>query len=266
MAQAFAKSPDYNARRINKYVPGLQYAANVQPSGVYRTSLGTPAVASATNILSAQSIASASSTTTLLDDTADARFGMNLQFVASGASTSTVTVTGRDYLGQPMKETVTLNGTTAVHGVKAFYWLDSIAWTATSATTMNVGWGASLGLPYATYRVLDETWVTSASGVLTPETIVATPIAVASAGSALTAGTLMLPNNATATATTSDPRGLYAPKCGGTAGASFDSTKEIIITAIANNAMLARTGVALGQQSVDNVVGGGLYGVRHYFA
>lgn len=266
MAQAFAKPMDYNPRRINRYVPGLQYAANVQPGGIYRASLGTPAVASTTNILAAQVRDSSGYTTTLLSTKSDARYGMNVQVVAAGAASSTLNIVGRDYLGQPMKETITLNGTTPVFGVKAFYWLDRVEWATTSATTVDVGWGASCGLPYATYRVLDETWVTTASGVLTPQTIVATPIATASAGSAMTAGTLMLPNNATVSATTSDPRGLYAPKCGGTAGASFDATKEIIITAVANNVMAARTGVALGQQSVDNVIGGGLYGVRHYYA
>ena len=72
--------PSFNPRRVNRYVPGLQYAADVQPSGVYRASLGTPAAGTATDILNSSAITNAASTiTTFVVDVSDAKFGRALQ-------------------------------------------------------------------------------------------------------------------------------------------------------------------------------------------
>lgn len=113
-----------NAARIltegfNYYVPAMQAAADLGQSLSQRVEFGAPIAASATLILSAQSIAAAVDTVTfalsaaLLNTEANmSRFGRNVQVVASGAATSTVTVYGRDYLGQKMRETLTPNCTT----------------------------------------------------------------------------------------------------------------------------------------------------------
>jgi hypothetical protein len=77
--------------------------------------------------------------TTFVADTADAPFGRNITVVASGAATSNVTVYGKDYMGQPMTESFTLNGATPVVGRKAFKWVDRITAGITAATTINVG-------------------------------------------------------------------------------------------------------------------------------
>src|SRR5262249_13373196 len=117
-------------RGPNYYVPEMAYAQDVGLDGICRVDLGAPVALNATGILSAQSIATAGSTTTFAATYATAmgtpavglaRYGRNLTVVASGTATSTVTVDGQDYLGQPVRETFTLNSGTPVAGVKAFW-------------------------------------------------------------------------------------------------------------------------------------------------
>jgi hypothetical protein len=151
----------YYPAGANVYVPNMAYAADVQVEGQLPVDL-TPAIAlraAVTNgILAAQSIATAGTATTFVtafaagqnnDESFMGRFGRNLTVVASGAATSNVTVYGADYLGQPMAESFTLNGATPVVGKKAFRRLTSIVYGATAATTIDVGYGNVLGLPYA---------------------------------------------------------------------------------------------------------------------
>ncbi len=146
---------DYFPAGPNMYVLNATYAADCYLEGKLLVDLGSkfpPLALSAAGILSAQSIASATNTSTFLVAFTEAqmgKFGRCLSYVASGASTSVVTVTGSDYLGQPMVEQVTLNGTTPVSGTKAFRRISNIAWTATGGTTMNVGWRDCFGIPYA---------------------------------------------------------------------------------------------------------------------
>jgi hypothetical protein len=146
---------DYYPVGPNMFVPNMQYAADVFLEGklfVDLTPNFAPLTASATAFLSAQSIATAGNTSTLLSASTEAqmgKFGRCLQYVASGAATSTVTATGFDYLGQPFIETITLNGTTIVNGTKAFRRVSNIAWTLTGGTTINVGYRDCFGLPYA---------------------------------------------------------------------------------------------------------------------
>ena len=180
----------FRNRRYNAYVPAAGYAADAIHGAGYAVDFLTPIAAVAAGILSAQSIATAVDTTTFVSDTADAPFGRNVTVVASGAATSNVTVYGKDYLGQPMAESFTLNGATPVVGVKAFKWIDRITAGVTAATTINVGFGGRLGLPYRMSNVLEET----ANG------------AEAAVGT-FTAGVLTDPQ----TLTTGDPRGLYTP-------------------------------------------------------
>jgi len=139
----------------------MSYAADVDMNGHVPADL-SPQVpllaAAAAGILSAQSIATAVDTSTFVAAFANnqniseaymGRFGRNVTVVASGAATSTVTVYGLDYLGQPMAQTLTLNGTTPVVGTKAFRRITRITAAVTAATTINVGYGDVLGLPYA---------------------------------------------------------------------------------------------------------------------
>lgn len=154
-----AKGSFYPAN-VNMYVPNMTYAADVNSEGCLAINISpTPLrAAAAAGILSTQSIATAGSTRTFVtafanghnnDESYMGRFGRNVTVVASGAATSTVTVYGNDYLGQPMAETLTLNGTTPVLGKKAFRRITSVVYGATAGTTINLGYGDVLGLPYA---------------------------------------------------------------------------------------------------------------------
>lgn len=215
---------DFRNRRYNGYVPAAGYSADVIHNGNNVVDFGAPAAAAAAAILSATSIATAVDTTTFLDDEADALYGRNLTVVASGAATSNVSVYGRDYLGQPMRESFTLNGTTPVVGVKAFYWIDRITAGVTAATTINVGYGARLGLPYKTQGVVQE-FVNDAIGTV----------------GTFTAGL----NTDPQTATTADPRGLYTPN------GTVNGTNQFEIRAIFDN-------------EVNAAGNGGLYGIPHF--
>jgi hypothetical protein len=180
---------------INLYVPNCLYAAEVALEAQFTARYDTaPVAASATGILSAQSIATAGSTstfaTTFLNSEAQmSRFGRAVQVVASGAAASTVTVNGFDFLGQPMRETLTLNGTTPVLGVKAFRRITLVEFGATAATTINLGWRDAFGIPYASIGNATTFTDTVRDGTQ------ATQVAY----------------TATQTLTSSDPRGLFVP-------------------------------------------------------
>lgn len=180
----------------NYYVPAMAMAADLGIMLDQRLSLGAPIVANNTGILSAQSIAAAVDTTTFAAaylpnaESTMGRYGRVLRVVASGAATSNVTVYGRDYLGQKIKESFTLNGTTPVIGKKAFKYVDRITAGITGGTTINVGFDTGFGLPYVTMAVERE----YADGVLAA------------------AGTLTAPvRTDPSTTTTGDPRGTYVP-------------------------------------------------------
>ncbi|HSW91792.1 MAG TPA: hypothetical protein VLG09_04050 [Candidatus Saccharimonadales bacterium] len=210
-------------RRYNTYVPSCGYAADVIHGAPYQVDFGTPAAAVATGILNATSIATAVDTNTFVSDTADAPFGRNITVVASGAATSNVTVYGKDYMGQPMTESFTLNGNTPVVGRKAFKWVDRITAGVTAATTINVGFGARVGLPYRMSQVLSEIGNGAGAAVGT-----------------LTAPDLTDPQ----TATTLDPRGLYTPTT------ALNGSNRILASFLPYNIMNANGN-------------GGLYGLKH---
>ena len=84
-----------------------------------------------------------------------------------------VIVFGWDYLGQPIAESLTLNGTTAVVGNKCFKNLNYMSFTGTAAT-VNVGTGVKLGVPYKALRVSYEiaNGQAAAAGTLQPPSLV----------------------------------------------------------------------------------------------
>lgn len=146
-----ARQPQAFQRRINMFVPAMAYAVDVIENGPSRFSLGTPAVGAAAAILNDTDIAAASSTTTLLLTEVGGTYGRNLIVTKpTGSATGTVTVTGRDYLGQPMKETFTTvaSTSTVVQGKKAFKYIDEVSWSAHAGSTLDLGTGAKLGVPY----------------------------------------------------------------------------------------------------------------------
>jgi hypothetical protein len=173
-------------RRINMYVPAMAYSADVNYNGETRVNFGAPAAASTTAILNAGSMTGVTSIDLSSASIADA-YGRCIQVAASGANATVVTINGWDYLGQPLAESLTLNGATPVVGNKAFKSFSNVTITA-AATTLSIGTGVKLGLPYKAIRAVYEI----GNGAL------------AAAGS-LQAPSVVDP----ATATTTDPRGLY---------------------------------------------------------
>jgi hypothetical protein len=110
---------------------------------------------------------------------------------AAGAATAVLTVTGTDVYGIPMSEAITLNGTTAVAGKKAFKTITSVAASA-AATDFFVGTGDVFGLPI---RADSRNYVLTAWG-----------------GAVVTTGTFVAAvTTDPATTTTGDVRGTFAP-------------------------------------------------------
>jgi hypothetical protein len=114
----------------------------------------------------------------------------NVVVDAAGAATAVLTITGTDVYGIPMSEAITLNGTTAVAGKKAFKTITRVAASA-AATDIFVGTGDVFGLP------IDAN---SRNYVLT-----------AWNGAFVTTGTFVAADGTAATTTTGDVRGTFAP-------------------------------------------------------
>lgn len=216
----------YMPRRLNRYVPAMAYAADVILGGPHEVRFGPVAVASATNLINAQAVTLAVAFTTILNDgntdpaiNAVAEefpygpgFGRCVQIVFGAANVGVVTVRGRDYLGQPMSETLTGNGTTPVIGLKAFKFVDSV--TSTTSGTLSLGTTDKLGLPYATQNILSE----QLDGVRVA-----------------TLGTLVSPiYTDPQTVATADPRGTYDPQS--TLNGTAFLTADIIVSNVLNAA------------------------------
>ena len=207
------RNPDYFPKHIDQHVPSMVYAADVN-GAVAVVDMEEPAASDYDYFLADQSIsgstaAIAASSITLLNTKAPQKFGVNVlvtQDAYTSADAGVVTVTGRDYLGQYMTETITFatatNATTA-SGVKAFKWVDSLAFSSSYATgrtaaSLYVGTGTALGLPYRTLKVQRE--LSDASGNASPSLTYTSGTTVA----ALDADT-------DSTAVTADVRGTYIP-------------------------------------------------------
>lgn len=161
-------------RRINMYVSAMAYSADVNFNGTTRVNFGAPAAAVANSVANAVSVAVAGSTDLSNVTAIPDPYGRNLTVVASGAATSNVTVFGYDYLNQPIAESFTLNGATPVVGNKCFKSFSSMSYTVTAGTTVNVGTGVKLGLPYKAIRVEYEVGngVVAAAGTLQAPSLV----------------------------------------------------------------------------------------------
>lgn len=213
---------------FNYYVPAMQGGGPMAQFTKDRVSFGAVVLADADGILDGTNNSVVGDVTTLNTLYTTAKmgpYGRNVTVVASGAATSVVTVIGRDYLGQPMRENLTLNGTTPVVGLKAFKYIDKINIpVGTAATTIDLGWGTRMGLPYKTraiYREYEDQALASAGTLAAP--VITDP----------------------ATATTGDPRGTYVLT------GTPNGTKIFDIDCEYDN-------------SVNSSGNGGLHGIRHY--
>lgn len=196
MARRYAS---FFPQRVNMWVNRVAYAGHGagESPHIGTFDFGVPGAFDVDAILAAQSIATSTGTSTftaayVATEAQMGKWGRNVTCAASGAATSLVRVYGRDYLGQPMCEHLTLDGTNTVQGVKAFRYIDYVHWDATSATTIKVGIGNYLGIPYRCYSMVSEI----------------KNYAVAANAGAFVAG---LSTASASNATSTDPRGLYLP-------------------------------------------------------
>lgn len=226
--------PDYRPLTINQYVPACAFVADARSGDATRVSLGTPAVADTDGLLDGVDTTATSGDITVTGNAnlgaigaiADAPYGRNVTVTGAGVGAKVVTIKGKDYMGQPMQETITCSSGNGA-GVKAFKKVETITLGAVAGDNdSDFGWGDVLGLPYKTIKVLSE----EADGVV--EATLGTHV-----GPVLTDPQ---------TATTGDPRGTYNPQT------TLDGSTEITITAIFDN-------------SVDGTSGnGGYFGIAHY--
>jgi hypothetical protein len=209
---------DYFPKGISNYVPNCEYAIDTDiDNRLIVLDMGSPLALSTNGLLAAHAIATAATTISALtsgagtataigfngmvpyNSTTEQRlahgggWGRALTLTGSATTARVATVVGADYLGQKMVENFTLNATTAVQGLKAFAWIESITVAAgTDTPTLTVGYNNKLGLPFAGDSMFNE---------------------IKNSAVAANAGTFVggLLNATTATATNADTRGTYLP-------------------------------------------------------
>jgi hypothetical protein len=167
--------PDYFPRNISQYVPNMEFAADVI-DGVVLVSLGAPSIENQDGILDGVTIGDGAahtftssdfavtfdgSSTHIGEDSAgviNAKYGRCLIALGDASTDETVTVSGRDYLGQKMSEVFTLAGVVLQFGKKAFKYIDSVLVSSSSGgSLMDLGWSDRLGLPYKAEKMISYT-------------------------------------------------------------------------------------------------------------
>lgn len=127
----------------------------------------------------------------------------NLIADSGGADDAVLTITGTDEYGVVVVETITLNGTTAVSGKKAFKTVTGVTSSKAIANGAFIGTGDVLGLPV---------FLPNGAYILVE----------LEDGAAATAGTAVAGISAKATATTGDVRGTYDANSAADGAAVFD--------------------------------------------
>lgn len=201
-------------RGINMFVATAEYAIDADMDNKIEVlELGAPVALNTNGILATvQMVATAAVTVTAFSSTlgtatgiafngmvpnlstaTPSGWGRGLSFANSVTSDRVITVTGYDYLGQKMVENLTFSTTTVQNSKKAFAWLESISFAASSDTsTVNVGWTNLFGIPYTGDSMVAE---------------------IKNSAVAANAGTFVagLVSTTVANATSADSRGTYLP-------------------------------------------------------
>ena len=128
----------------------------VTAMSLMRVDLGSPLIADVNGIAESQATTPAGNLTLqaraatfCVSDRGGSPFGRALTVDSDDASnTSVLTITGTDYLDNTLVENITVNGTTVVAGVKAFFTVTQIAFTNDTDGNVFVGFGDVLGLPF----------------------------------------------------------------------------------------------------------------------
>lgn len=192
----FQYSSDPTNNQI-KLAPNTQRISGLM--SVREINLGSPIAGAADNICTSQAITAASSTGGTLNGTTAGVADVPRNVVAAWIGTAVLTVRGTDEYGNALTES-SASGISFT-GKKAFATVTSVKVSA-DVTGATVGFGNVLGLPIAL-----------------PEANLV--IKELQDGAAPTAGTIVAQDQATATATTGDVRGTYAPNATPDASKSF---------------------------------------------
>ena len=171
-------------KMISRYTPLAVCSGNVV-NGTYFVDFGK--LATSADVVGVEGAATAKVYDYEKPIEIDAIYGACLSVVASGASTSKITVHGFDYLGQHMSEEFTLNGTSSVAGNKCFKFVEKIEIPASTAVTISITRGLKLGLPFRSVKILAEE----------------------RDGAVSTTSQLVAPTTSASTATSNDPRGTF---------------------------------------------------------
>jgi hypothetical protein len=194
---------------------GRVYIWDVMPQAAVTNNLATSQTAAAAGAVTLTAGTSVKSVTTAGGVTVYQLDCPRAVKVNCSTTARAFTVTGYDYYGQLMTETITVSvAGTAVTGKKAFFQISG-ATIAGSATAVLIGTSDVLGIPV---RVFNAGYITS---VKSNNTL------------AQDAGTFVAADTATATATTGDVRGTYVP------ATASDGTVRTVMT-------IALPGIAVG--------------------
>ena len=179
-------------------------AGRASGGSVVQVRLGAPAAASATAVVNAQAVANSTAVTLTTAVTLDTPRGLAYKSSNAGDTTQTMTAYGTDEFGVSMTETVTLNGTTAVNGLKAFYKVTGYKASAALAGNLSIGTQAGvLGIPVVVNR----------AGYVIGEL---------QDGAKATAGTVTVADFTIPSATTGDVRGTYTPNAAPDGSKAFE--------------------------------------------
>ena len=149
---------DFFPNRINQFVNGMLYAADVHDDGMYKVSFGAPAVKDVNGIIAAHTITGGATINVSdfvggIEPVCDSPFGRLLSFEGSAAGTPLVTITGFDYLGQPITENITLATGAEDFSLNAFFRVTKVVVASGVTGTFDMGFAEFLGLPYKTMNV-----------------------------------------------------------------------------------------------------------------
>ncbi len=223
---------DFFPDRINQFVKAMRYAADVHDDGMYKLAFGAPAVEDPNGIIAAVTITGGATILPAafvggVEPVVDSPWGRAVSFEGSAAGTPVVTITGFDYLGQKITETVTMLTGAETWSLNAYSRITQVVVASGVTGTFDMGFSDRLGLPYKTIAILEEIEDGAAAGTL---------------------GTLVNPVlTDPSTAATGDPRGTYAPN------GTLDGTADFSILARADN-------------WINAAGNGGYYGIAHFAA
>ena len=211
-------------KMISRYTPCAVCSGNIV-NKIYTVDFGK--LATSADVVSVEGAATAKVLDWEKTIEIDAPFGAGLVLAASSSSSSDIVVHGFDYLGQPMSETITLNGTTPVNGKKCFKFVDKISTPASTAVTITVTRGLLLGLPFRTIKILSEE----------------------RDGAVSTTSQLVAPTTSASTATGYEPRGAFNLT-------TYAAAAHVIAVLVASDEVF----------TISSEEQGGIFGIPHYDA